>query len=229
MNYPKLLNTFLAFTVIYLIGLVVASDNFNFTTKPLLLPWLLMALYVFPTNRSKIALFLALICSWAGDILLLFVYKSQHFFMLGLISFLLAHVAYILAFKKEIKGYHPKKPLPALSFVVVLAYLMVLWYLLVPTLGQLKIPVMVYSLVITGMLGMSIFVDSIIDSSASKWMMAGAISFVLSDSILAFNKFHTPIPFAAIAIMSTYLFAQYALVRGFFLLWGGTNAANHRG
>ena len=108
--------------------------------------------------------------------------------------------------------------------MIELAYLITFWYLLLPSLGTLKIPVIVYSMVISGMLAMSIYVDSIVDSKSSKWIMAGAICFVLSDSILAINKFLTPIPQAAVAIMSTYLFAQFALVKGFLSLWGGDKA-----
>jgi uncharacterized membrane protein YhhN len=227
MNFPKLLNTFLVFSVIYLIGLLVASENFNFTTKPILIPWLIMAVYAFPTTRNKLVLMAALAFSWLGDIVLLFAYKGQLYFIIGLISFLIAHVAYILAFKKEIYGYHPKKSFPWIPFVAVVAYLIALWYLLIPVLGGLKIPVVVYSLVISGMLAMSIYVDYIVASKSSKWMMLGAVCFVMSDSILAINKFLTPVPLAALAIMSTYLFAQYALVRGFLSLWGGNQTVRN--
>ncbi len=103
MNHTRLLNTYLVVAAIYLVGLIAFSESFNFTTKPLLLPWLLMAVYIFPTIRNRTWLFGALLFSWIGDILLLFVYKSQTFFIFGLVSFLIAHLAYILAFKNEIK------------------------------------------------------------------------------------------------------------------------------
>ncbi|MBK8721555.1 MAG: lysoplasmalogenase [Saprospiraceae bacterium] len=219
MNHTRLLNTYLVVAAIYLVGLIAFSESFNFTTKPLLLPWLLMAVYIFPTIRNRTWLFGALLFSWIGDILLLFVYKSQTFFIFGLVSFLIAHLAYILAFKNEIKGYHPKKSLPYFYIILIIGYLLAMWFVLIPTLGGMKIPVILYSIVITTMLAMSIYVDSILDSAASKWMILGAILFVLSDSILAFNKFHSPVPFASLAIMSTYLFAQFALVKGFLQKW----------
>jgi uncharacterized membrane protein YhhN len=48
---------------------------------------------------------------------------------------------------------------------------------------------------------------------ASIYLFTGAISFVLSDSILAFNKFYQPVPLSGFLIMATYLYAQWALVR----------------
>lgn len=219
MNHNRLLNTYLVVSVIYLIGLVIFSENFNFFAKPLLMPWLFMAVLIFPTKQNKVWLYIALMFSWIGDVVLLFANFDPLYFIVGLISFLLAHITYILAFKKITKGYHPQKKLPIFFFLLLLAYLIIMWILLFPTLGEMKIPVTIYSIVITSMLATSIYVDTIINSNASKWLIIGAISFVISDSLLAFNKFHTPFAFASISIMSTYLFAQYALVRGFLKFW----------
>jgi len=219
MNHNRLLNTYLAVSVIYLIGLLIFSENFNFFAKPLLLPWLFMAVMIFPTKHNKFWLYLALMFSWIGDVVLLFANFNPLYFILGLISFLLAHIIYIIAFKKITNGYHPQKKMPIVIFLLLLAYLIFMWIILMPTLGALKIPVIIYSIVITCMLATAIYVDTIINSVASKWLIIGAISFVISDSLLAFNKFHTPFAFASIAIMSTYLFAQYALVRGFLKFW----------
>jgi uncharacterized membrane protein YhhN len=45
--------------------------------------------------------------------------------------------------------------------------------------------------------------------------IAGALLFVISDSLLAINKFYKPLPFAALFIMLTYCAAQYFIVRAF--------------
>jgi uncharacterized membrane protein YhhN len=45
-------------------------------------------------------------------------------------------------------------------------------------------------------------------------VLIGALLFIASDSILAFNKFYQPIPYASLLIMVTYLAAQYGIVWG---------------
>ncbi len=46
------------------------------------------------------------------------------------------------------------------------------------------------------------------------YVFIGAIVFVISDSILAINKFYTPIEKSSFFIMLTYLVAQYLIVIG---------------
>ena len=46
------------------------------------------------------------------------------------------------------------------------------------------------------------------------WVLIGAVFFVTSDSILAINKFYCPVPNPLLWIMSTYLIAQFCLVKG---------------
>jgi uncharacterized membrane protein YhhN len=49
---------------------------------------------------------------------------------------------------------------------------------------------------------------------AGKWMMLGALLFVISDSILAINKFYQPFEAAGVLIMLTYGLAQFFIVEG---------------
>ena len=52
--------------------------------------------------------------------------------------------------------------------------------------------------------------------------MIGAIFFIISDSLLAINKFYFPLPYSAFWIMSTYSFAQYFIVSGILIETGIT-------
>jgi uncharacterized membrane protein YhhN len=52
------------------------------------------------------------------------------------------------------------------------------------------------------------------NSKSFTLVFAGAISFMLSDSLLAINKFMQPLPLAGLAIMFTYILAQYLIVEG---------------
>ena len=177
-------------------------------------PLLMISLFLIVAWKTKLKqlifkiLSLGIIASLGGDVLLLFADKTPGFFLAGLGSFLLAHIAYILVFGKLRKGqtgWLRRKPLWALA---PLAFLGVVWYVLLPHVpGDFFIPVLVYSLVIVGMLLMAIHLGN-------TWIIIGAILFVLSDTMIAFNKFYEPIPMARIWIMATYISGQG------FIIWG---------
>ena len=48
-----------------------------------------------------------------------------------------------------------------------------------------------------------------------EWVLMGAISFVVSDGILAINKFAQPLPMAGFLIMLTYGVGQFLIVTGY--------------
>ena len=85
--------------------------------------------------------------------------------------------------------------------IVVALYYATLITLLYPYLGEMKIAVPVYGIVISFMLLLALHMLFISNKSAGQMMMAGAILFVISDSILAINKFYSPLQNAGILIM----------------------------
>ncbi len=170
-----------------------------FVTKPLLMPLLGWLLVGSDGARVKWVWF-ALVFSWLGDMLLML---PMDLFVFGLGSFLLAHIFYIRHFwgvwNRAQITFRP------LYLLLVGLYLGLLLYLLFPTLGSLQVPVIVYGLVISTMLLLALHSGR----SGYRW---GAALFVLSDSILAINKFHTPLPLSALWVMGTYGWAQYGIV-----------------
>jgi uncharacterized membrane protein YhhN len=86
--------------------------------------------------------------------------------------------------------------------------------LLLPYLGDMKLPVMIYGLVISYMLMMAMNMLFIKNKKAGQWMVTGASLFVLSDSMLAINKFYQPFEAASVLIMLTYGLAQFFIVEG---------------
>ena len=78
----------------------------------------------------------------------------------------------------------------------------------------MKIAVPVYGIVISFMLLLALHMLFISNKSAGQMMMAGAILFVISDSILAINKFYSPFQNAGILIMLSYGLAQLMIVAG---------------
>lgn len=157
---------------------------------------------------------LALVFSVLGDILLMFVDQSPHFFTVGLIAFLLAHIMYILVFLR-----HRNKQKSILSFVILLlVYASGLFYLLKEGLGEMLVPVIIYMIVILSMATTAFVRRGIVNSNSYNLVFIGAIFFMISDSILALNKFYQPIPFSNISIMLTYALAQYLIVLGILKL-----------
>lgn len=159
----------------------------------------------------------ALLLSWLGDVLLLFESRDSLYFILGLSAFLLAHVAYIIFFNRlrRVEGI----ALQPLLFLPVLVYYIGLISLLYSHLGAMKLPVVVYGAVISAMLATALHLKSLRGSAAGPLFLLGAALFVLSDSLLAVNKFLEPFTGAGLLIMLTYGLAQFFIVRGSILVF----------
>jgi uncharacterized membrane protein YhhN len=181
--------------------------------KPVLLLPLIVAAFISTNFQNKSLLAFALVFSWIGDTLLLFVFKDAIYFVLGLVAFLIAHIFYIILFAKELKKANGKIELRKPVLLLITIYLIALLMILIPHLGSLTIPVIIYAIVISSMLYMACLLSFYWPRPASTYLFTGAISFILSDSILAFNKFYQPVPMSGFLIMATYLYAQYALVK----------------
>lgn len=215
MNKFFWIGTFFVALVANMAGSETGSTILQYISKPLLMP-LLAGYFIFNTNGFRDTLtrwvLAALFFSWAGDVLLLFQEKDSLFFMLGLSAFLLAHVFYIAAFQ-NIRNREAIKFRPGL-LAIVAVYYGGLIYLLYPTLADMRMPVMVYGVVISVMFMLAMHMLFIQKKVIGKWMMTGALLFVVSDSTLAVNKFYRPFEGAGIIIMITYGLAQFCIVNG---------------
>lgn len=183
--------------------------------KPLIIPALVGYFFSQVKNNSsglKKWIALALLFSLGGDVLLMFQSKNDMFFLLGLSSFLIAHLFYIIFFHKVRVQEQVKSKISLLAIVVI--YYLGLIILLSPHLGSMAIPVRIYGIVISFMFMLALHMLFIQNKQAGKWMMLGALLFVLSDSVLAINKFYQPFEQAGIIIMLTYGFAQLFIVEG---------------
>jgi len=219
MKSLHLKNIFLLFWIVVLAdlaGIGLGIPLLHFICKPLLMPALIFAVLSFGipgTNRTKIIA--ALIFSFLGDVFLLLENRFPVFFLVGLGCFLLAHIFYIVYFIGQHGPGSMAKKNPILILPVI-AYAACLLYLLAPVLGDLKIPVFIYATVISVMLCSTLFLGSKTERRSRPLFIMGAASFVLSDSLLAINKFYHPLPMAAILIMLTYCLAQFLIVKGWF-------------
>lgn len=218
MTLSKTEKTFtLLFFIIVIAELICGSieslSQLHYITKPLIL----IALIIFFGKQSKrldqnakTIMFLALIFSLLGDVLLMFVDIHANFFMGGLVAFLLAHIMYIIIFLKQ-RNQHKIKS----TFIgVVLVYAVGLLYVLYDGLGNMLIPVIVYMTAILVMVVSASMRKGNVAMISYNLVIMGALFFMISDSILALNKFYQPIPYSSILIMTTYALAQYLIVFG---------------
>ncbi len=189
------------------------NDALRMFTKPLIIP-ILAAIYLTSTNKRvsffKDAILLGLGFSWIGDILL----QMKGRFVPGLVSFLVAHIFYIRFFtttSSTEKSFFKLRPVMLLG---VMAYLIELMYLLWPFLGDMKIPVLLYGITISTMLSAALWQYQKLENKTAVFFILGAFFFVVSDSILAINKFRNAFETAGILIMTTYIVAQLLIVEG---------------
>ncbi len=195
------------------------NNTLSFYSKPLLMPILALWFYIQTKNYTssfrQLILF-ALFFSWGGDTLLMFVEsKGEHFFLFGLVSFLLTHILYTTAFFKIVsakKGFLWKKKWVIIPFLIF--FLGFQNYLLPDVEEAMQIPVAVYSSVIILMVLAALNWNTFIEKNAFQLVFFGALLFMLSDSIIALNKFKSAVPQAHIWIMSLYLLGQYLIAKG---------------
>lgn len=188
------------------------------TTKPLLVS--MLAFWFWRTignNTSSFSKFLllGLIFSVGGDTLLMFVEhgpRLEVFFLLGLGSFLIAQLCYAYAlwsYPKVTEGIIFRKPWIAMLFLGYLVWILATLWGGIP--GPMRLPVGVYA---TAIVAMAIAAANLYGRTTPNvfWgFLGGVLLFVLSDTLIALNKFGEPIAGARFAIMFTYLLAQFLI------------------
>ena len=156
--------------------------------------------------KSRTLLLGALLFSLAGDVFLML---PGDYFIPGLASFLVAHVFYIALFRQGAGWFVQRQALWGLLAFGALMY-GVLW----GNLGDpvLKGAVAAYVTVICLMAAQAWSRAHVHGDAAARWVAVGACVFMLSDSLIAINKFLTPVPLASFWILLTYYAAQLLIV-----------------
>lgn len=212
-------NIFLFFWILASAEIVSSLFDYpvlHFIFKPLLLPLLIAAAFLktgpSPSRRIIVA---GAFFAFLGDVLLLLENKNASFFIFGLICFFVTHIFYSWYFLRVKKtGISALKQKPYIV-VVVLLYTTGLVALPYPRLGPLTIPVILYACILTIMMLCSIRAYNFLNGASRLSIVIGAVCFVISDSLLAINKFYAPFGGAGFFIILTYCMAQYLIMNGF--------------
>jgi uncharacterized membrane protein YhhN len=159
------------------------------------------------TPATRRALLIGLVVSLVGDVALLW---PQQGFLPGLVAFLLAHVAYTVAFTREHRFLGQPAALAAYALLAG-AILAFLWSF-IPS--GLRIPVACYVLALTAMSAQTAVIGLSGTGTAARRdriLMLGGALFMASDALLATNKFAQPIPAASLWVLATYWAAQWCI------------------
>jgi alkenylglycerophosphocholine/alkenylglycerophosphoethanolamine hydrolase len=199
-----LLYIFAAFAIIFIATLPFKPYPGNFIIKAIpAISLSILALVTVSGSRGKL-LFASLLLCAAGDVVLEI--GAEQYFIIGLGFFLIAQIMFIVTFSRDFKMQKSRIPIIAL----LAAYALAMAIVMTPSLGEMAIPVYLYLIVITLM---GIF--AALRAAKNKLTLYGAVSFIVSDSILAINKFMTPVPAADYLVMVTYYLALFLITFGY--------------
>lgn len=177
----------------------------NFVFKPV--TTLLVIAYAWPRGHSRPAVrrwvVAGLMLSLAGDVALMW---PQQGFLPGLVSFLVAHLAYLVAFSK-VRRLAARPAAFAVYAVVAGAMLVYLWPG-VP--AALRLPVLAYVVCLASMAAQAAVLWLEGEPRGGMLALGGAL-FVVSDALLAANKFAAPLPMSGLWILTTYWLAQWCI------------------
>lgn len=150
-------------------------------------------------------------CSLFGDVFLML---PQDLFVAGLLAFLLGHLCFIVAFLGDSRfGARPGWLLACLGYGAVNLYL--LWGAIG---APLRLPVIVYVIVLACMGAQAVARSRELRrgtalAHGAKLAAAGAVMFMLSDSVLAWDRFRGPLPLASVWILATYYLSLWWIAR----------------
>lgn len=189
----------------------LAAPWLNFVFKPL--TTLLIIAYAWPRGHERPAVrrwvLLGLCLSLCGDVALLW---PERGFLPGLLSFLLAHLAYLRAFTRDGAGLAARS-LPFVCYGLLAAA--ILWQLWPGVPPGLRVPVLAYVVCLASMAAQAAVVAlqsrGTPRQRAGLWLALGGALFLCSDALLATNRFAVPLPWAGLWILGSYWLAQWCI------------------
>ena len=190
--------------------LALAALHFVFKPLTMLFAILLIAARAYTTGaRARFDLYLlaALVASLAGDVFLML---PGNYFIPGLASFLVAHLFYIALFRQGVPWFPSRRALAGTLVVGAAMYVWVGGGLSDPV---VRVAVAAYVSVIALMVAQSIGRALVVRDAAATAVGLGACVFMLSDALIAINRFVQPLPLVSLWVLTSYYTAQILIVR----------------
>ena len=206
MKFPGSKSFLPLFALIFILNLLALDviPDYRLVLKPMIVVSLI-GYYIVKSRKQANGFILALIFALMGDIFLAF--KGVDFFLLGLGSFLIMQVLYGITFLKYKSGTLKSVMIKTLPVIVLATVILgALW----SGLGDMKLPVTLYTSAITFMVCTALVAD--IRLEFYYYLVAGVLLFLVSDAAIGFAKFAKPFAGIDYLIISTYMLAQYLIV-----------------
>lgn len=211
---------FLIILVGDLIGEATGIKCMDYVFKPLIIPWIAGFFLLHSKNVNKPVknlLLWALFFSWLGDVNLMFPHINEFFFKVGLGCFLVAQVFYINLFLQtnKLTAKFPFLKKQPYWIIIYLTYGLFFYILLFSHLDMvLRIAVLIYIIALLSMSAMALNRFGNAHPKSFLYVLIGSFLFVISDTMIATNKFLVAIPYEGLLVMGTYISAQYMIMRG---------------
>jgi uncharacterized membrane protein YhhN len=208
-----------ALTICHLLILYFGLDTLHLIVKPMFMPVLMVMLHQCVKDRKhnfyRLMQF-GLLLSWFGDIALMLDRDNPLLFIAGLSFFLIAHLGYAAAFAGSIQRSGSLFSWAKAAGITAAfgVFTGIFFFQMKDGLGEMYVPVLAYTVVITIMGILSACRHGHASDEDFKWILNGAILFILSDCVIAWNKFVVDFPHDQVLNMSLYLSGQFLLGYG---------------
>lgn len=211
---------FLASIIGVFTGILIQNKLLDYLFKPLIMISIggYFLLNSGKLNKSVVRFaMIAFLFSLLGDSFLMFANGGNSYFIFGLASFLIAQIFYIFLFQKTIQ-LSGKESFLTKNRIYLIPYFLygaVVYSLLFVHLDfVLKIAVFIYITAILCMSAMALNRFKAVSLKSFYFVFSGSVLFLISDTLIAFDKFVTPVPNDRIFVMSTYIAAQFLIMKG---------------
>jgi len=154
------------------------------------------------TKYGQYILMGLIVCA-LGDVFLL-ARKSKALFIAGMAAFALGHMIYSFGFMSRGFTYDTiweEKDIFAMASILVILCLMSAVYIIPRAARDMRLPIIVYSIIITTMCVLAAFTNSVI-------IIIAALAFAASDYFVGMDRFVNPKNYWALAITPLYFGAQ---------------------
>jgi uncharacterized membrane protein YhhN len=218
----KKINILLHILIIFIFSAELISrwndfDSLDYLVKPLLMIWIAVYYYIITREfRKSLFIYLAFFFSWTGDMFLMVAGSNEMLFYAGVGGFFLAQLSYIKSFLNVIspgnRGFVAVNPLISFPFLI---YAVIVLYIVLGGMKGVMIPIIIiYALSLISMSVAALNRKNLVSQASFRLVFIGSLFFVISDSMLALNKFYVDIPRSSFLIMLTYFVAQYLIMMG---------------
>ena len=193
---------FITYCLFHLVTCYLEKEFLRKITKVFILPLLILGLVL--TKTFNLWLYIGLTLGWIGDVLLLFTGKKRYF-VIGGISFLLGHLAYVCSSMALLLDKYSFSEIPFWAYAI-LAVVAITFLILTTVRIRKHFGVFAYM----GAFYFYILITSVITCILTEryLLSIGFAVFMISDSILSIARFAHPIKRQHFYIMSTYILAQ---------------------